>query len=334
MRLMRPTHLTAVLFATALGAAACQNSATPPAAESTAPPTATTEAPAATSHPLANTSWRLVELQSMDDSIGVVRPEDSSRFTMHLAADGSASFRLDCNRGTGTWTSEPGADRMSGTFTFGPIAMTRALCPPPNLDERIAREAEFVRSYLLRDGRLALSLMADGGIQIWEPDPDVRFLADPDPVLESAILDASPDYTPEMAALGPGPSRYVYNRVDLDDDSEPEVVVYLLGSFFCGSGGCTMLLLDDAASDYRLVQTFSIARAPVIVSSGATSGWHDLFKLESGGGAEASYVRYAFDGTEYVETDRRPVDQAPEGLRYLGGDPGFEDGAVLEPRVS
>jgi hypothetical protein len=47
--------------------------------------------------------------------------------------------------------------------------MTRAMCPPGSLDERIAREAQFVRSYILRDGNLYLSLFADGGIQVWSP---------------------------------------------------------------------------------------------------------------------------------------------------------------------
>jgi hypothetical protein len=31
-------------------------------------------------------------------------------------------------------------------------------------------QAEYLRSYLLTDGKLYLSLMADGGIYAWEPD--------------------------------------------------------------------------------------------------------------------------------------------------------------------
>jgi heat shock protein HslJ len=128
---------------------------------------ATTTAPIA----LAGSRWRLVELQSMDDSIGVVKPDDPSRYTMALGADGKVSMRLDCNRGTGTWSAEPSDDGASGSFTLGPMAMTRAMCPPGSLDTRIAREASYVRSFVLEDGRLHLSLMADGGIQVWEPDP-------------------------------------------------------------------------------------------------------------------------------------------------------------------
>jgi len=69
---------------------------------------------------------------------------------------------------TGTWTATPtGGD--SGSFGFGPLAVTKAFCPPPSLDGQIARHAEYLRSYVLRDGRLYLNLMADGGTYVWEP---------------------------------------------------------------------------------------------------------------------------------------------------------------------
>jgi heat shock protein HslJ len=119
--------------------------------------------------PLAGTEWRLVSFQSMDDSIGEVRPEDPSRFTMHLNADGTVAFRLDCNRARGNWSAEPAGDETSGRFTFGELVSTRALCPPPHLDEWVVGQAGFVRGYLLKDQRLYLTLMADGGIFTWEP---------------------------------------------------------------------------------------------------------------------------------------------------------------------
>ena len=127
----------------------------------------TAEEPA---NPLAETAWRLVEIQSMDDAIGTVRPDDPSLYTMRLNRDSTVSMRLNCNQASGIWSSKPGAGSESGSFEFGQLAVTRALCPPPSLDERIARDAEHVRSYMLKDGRLSLSLWADGGIYIWEPD--------------------------------------------------------------------------------------------------------------------------------------------------------------------
>jgi heat shock protein HslJ len=120
---------------------------------------------------LASTRWRLVEFQSMDNAIGTLRPHDPSQYLMRLNADGTVTMQLNCNRATGTWKAEPAADGASGRFEFGPLATTRALCPAPSMDERIAADSRYVRGYLLKDGRLHLSLMADAGIYAWEPDP-------------------------------------------------------------------------------------------------------------------------------------------------------------------
>jgi heat shock protein HslJ len=123
--------------------------------------------------PLADTRWRLVEFLSMNDAQGKTRPHDPAAYTMHLRADGSVKMQLNCNRAQGTWSARPAADGSSGGFEFGPLATTRALCPPPSMDEIIAAQARLVRGYLLKDGNLFLSLMADGGIFARAPGPTV-----------------------------------------------------------------------------------------------------------------------------------------------------------------
>jgi len=66
--------------------------------------------------------------------------------------------RIDCNRARGAWKSA-----APGRLEFGPMAATRAQCPPGSLHDVVMRQLPFVRSYVIRDGRLYLSLMADGG---------------------------------------------------------------------------------------------------------------------------------------------------------------------------
>jgi para-nitrobenzyl esterase len=119
------------------------------------------------SHPdaardLGGTSWQLVKFQGSDDT--TLTPDDKTKYTITFGIDGRVSARLDCNRGSGTWTSsEP------HQLQFGPMALTRAMCPPGSLHDRIARDWELVRSYTIKDGHLFLSLMADGGIYDFEP---------------------------------------------------------------------------------------------------------------------------------------------------------------------
>lgn len=117
---------------------------------------------------LGGTAWQLVEFQSMDDSQGTTRMTDRSKYTITFDRKGSVAVRLDCNRGIGTW-SNPIANATGGTLEFGPIAVTKALCPPPSYGEKLEQHLHYVRSFVIRDGRLAMSLMADGGILVWEP---------------------------------------------------------------------------------------------------------------------------------------------------------------------
>jgi len=43
------------------------------------------------------------------------------------------------------------------------MAATRAQCAPGSLHDQLMKQLPFARSYVVRDGRLYLSLMADAG---------------------------------------------------------------------------------------------------------------------------------------------------------------------------
>ena len=111
---------------------------------------------------LGGTSWQLVKFQGGDGA--VLAPDDRSKYTLAFAADGVVNARIDCNRGRGGWKSA-GPSQIE----FGPMAITRAMCPPGSLHDQIVKQLPHVRSYVMKDGRLFLSLMADGGIYEFEP---------------------------------------------------------------------------------------------------------------------------------------------------------------------
>jgi para-nitrobenzyl esterase len=111
---------------------------------------------------LGNTSWQLVQFEGGDGT--VLTPDDGTKYTLTFNADGSLAARIDCNRGSGAWKST--APRK---LELGPMALTRAMCPPESLHDRIVNHLPYVRSYVIKDGHLFLSLMADGGIYEFEP---------------------------------------------------------------------------------------------------------------------------------------------------------------------
>jgi heat shock protein HslJ len=110
----------------------------------------------------AGTAWQLVKFQSMDDT--TLTPDDRTKYTIEFGAGGRLTARIDCNRGTGTWKS-----KGPSQIEFGPLALTRAQCPPGSLHDHIVKQWPNIRSYVLRDGHLFLALKLDSGIYEFEP---------------------------------------------------------------------------------------------------------------------------------------------------------------------
>lgn len=81
----------------------------------------------------------LVEFQGGNESI--MTPDDPTKYTVDFGTDGRVTIRIDCNQGSGTWTSE-GPNHL----VFGPLTLTRAQCrrAPP----RPHRQRLGIRSVL------------------------------------------------------------------------------------------------------------------------------------------------------------------------------------------
>jgi putative lipoprotein len=170
---------------------------------------------------LGGTAWRLVKFESGDDK--TLTPDDPTKYTIQFESNNSVSVRIHCNRGHGTWSS-------SGphSLEFGPLALTRAMCPPAPLNDRIVKDWAYVRSYMLRDGHLFLSLIADGGIYEFAPlDEETkaggsvkgtalyreRMALPPDAIFEATLEDVS---------KADGPAE-VIGQVRLDGPGNPPI---------------------------------------------------------------------------------------------------------------
>jgi hypothetical protein len=129
----------------------------------------------------------------------------------------------------------------------------------------------------------------------------------PNAAIEQAIRQEVPG--------GEASTRYYYNQVDLSGDGIPEVLVYLTGSYNCGSGGCSLMVLSpQGQGGYSTLSQMSLVNVPVIVSSERTAGWNDLMIPVKGGGLAPHYVRMQFNGSGYPENPS----MAPE---LSGGEP-------------
>jgi len=111
---------------------------------------------------LAGTSWKLVKLQTGDDTTLV--PDDGSKYTITFGSNGRVISRVDCNRASSTWRSS-----RPGELQFGSWSRTSAKCPPGSLHDKIVTEGANVRSYSIKDGHLFLSGRSAGGYYELEP---------------------------------------------------------------------------------------------------------------------------------------------------------------------
>ncbi|CAM4370800.1 hypothetical protein SAMN06265348_113190 [Pedobacter westerhofensis] len=92
--------------------------------------------------------------------------------------------------------------------------------------------------------------------------------------------------------IQPTSRQFKLQCADLNADGKDEIFVGLTGPYFCGSGGCTFLLLDHTG---KLITKFTVSSYPVIVDSTFTKGWHDLLVQSQG-----KFHRLKFTGTRYL----------------------------------
>jgi len=89
-------------------------------------------------------------------------------------------------------------------------------------------------------------------------------------------------------------------RIDLNGDGHQDALVLLQNPmYYCGTGGCTMLVFKGTKSGFEFVSRSTLIRSPVLVSDTKTHGWRDLLVEVSGGGATPKKVALKFTGGKY-----------------------------------
>ena len=147
---------------------------------------------AASTVDLAGSSWRLVQFTSKDN--GAQRPDDPANYTLFFGTDGRLAVRADCNRGSASWTSDGTA-----ALTIGPVASTRAMCPPGSMSDQLLRDLSNVASAAIKDGRLSLALKMSTGIYEFEADPASGAAAEQTPMQPvQHAADAAPAAQPSF----------------------------------------------------------------------------------------------------------------------------------------
>jgi hypothetical protein len=95
-------------------------------------------------------------------------------------------------------------------------------------------------------------------------------------------------------------TEYAVAFVDLKDDGTKEPIVYLSSDGWCGTGGCTLLILAPEGTSYRVVTRVPAVRLPIRVLDAKSKGWRDIGVVARKSGVEPLYEAIlSFDGESY-----------------------------------
>jgi len=99
--------------------------------------------------------WSWQGTQMSDDAR--LAPDAPERYTLQFLPGGTVSVRADCNRGNASYV------RNGNALGFGPIALTRMMCPPGSRDGEFLKGLGAVSGLLFRGSDLVLTLKVDSG---------------------------------------------------------------------------------------------------------------------------------------------------------------------------
>ena len=110
--------------------------------------------------------------------------------------------------------------------------------------------------------------------------------------------------------------KFIFFEYDLNGDSKKEIFIGLTGPYFCGSGGCSIMLVDNQGNE---ITNFTVSEYPVVIDNNKSKEWNDLFILSNG-----KYHIMKFDGKKYpsnpsVQTELNliPGDGLPRALNFV-----------------
>lgn len=116
-------------------------------------------------------------------------------------------------------------------------------------------------------------------------------------------------------------TEYAVAFVDLRDDGTKEAIVYLSSNGWCGTAGCTMLILAPEGMSYRVVSKVPAVRSPIWVLATKTNGWRDIGVVGRKSGNEPLYEAIlSYDGKSYPymnEGDEVPLDRKAQGKMVI-----------------
>ena len=83
----------------------------------------------------------------------------------------------------------------------------------------------------------------------------------------------------QLVGMEAADRKFTYYQTDLNDDGNDEYFVGFTGMNWCGSGGCTALLLSEKGA---LITYFTVIDFPITILNEKNNGWKNLVAYSGG----------------------------------------------------
>jgi len=122
----------------------------------------------------------------------------------------------------------------------------------------------------------------------------------------------------DLASLNENDRKFQYAAIDLNGDGKDEYFIRFMSPYFCGTGGCSMVLIDHESN---VITEFSVMEPPLWVEKQKVNGW-DTILIKSGGELKAlTYNNGSYPSNPSV-VEKAPYDAA-SGNAYIMFDENF-----------
>lgn len=109
-------------------------------------------------------------------------------------------------------------------------------------------------------------------------------------------------------------ARYSVANVSLNNNKKA-FVIYITGDAWCGSGGCTAMIVKPEGQSFKVINKITLARLPIQILPTKTRGWYDLAMPVGGGGSTSHrFALLKFNGKKYPSNPSTATLVKPTGL--------------------
>mgnify|MGYP000099895347 CR=1 FL=1 len=106
----------------------------------------------------------------------------------------------------------------------------------------------------------------------------------------------------DLKVIDSAECKFSYQEIDLNNDGKKEVLINFFTPYFCGSGGCSLALLD---SDLNIVNRFTVTEIPLFISPDTKNGWKVIYTKSRGQWKALEYENGKYPSNPSVVKDSK-----------------------------